>query len=107
MTRTKTRADRVGDAVSLVVLLGLAGFAIAVSFDHTMDFVRSHGQVKDWIVIGTACTVVGLTIQSGMEVWRDRRDGRPAGWPGSLLAVGLAVELVANATSAATRDPLD
>ncbi len=98
--RTRTRADQLGDAVSLAVLLALGGFAIAVSFSHTMDFVRAHGQTKDWIVVGTACTVVGLTIQSGMEVWRDRRDGRETGWPAALLTVGVVVELWANAAPA-------
>lgn len=99
-TRTRTRADRLGDGVSLAVLLALGGFAIAVSFSHTMDFVRAHGQTKDWIVVGTACTVVGLTIQSGMEVWRDRRDGRETGWPAALLTIGVLVELWANAAPA-------
>lgn len=99
-TRTRTRADRLGDGVSLVVLLALGAFAIAVSFSHTMDFVRAHGQSQRWIVVGTACTVVGLTVQSGMEVWRDRRDGRPAGWPAALLTVGVVVELFANAYGA-------
>jgi hypothetical protein len=100
-TRTRTRADRLGDAVSLVILLGLGAFAISVSFSHTMDFIRAHGQTRGWIVVGTACTVVGLTVQSGMEVWRDRRDRRPAGWPAALLAVGVVVELAANAATAA------
>jgi hypothetical protein len=99
--RTRTRADRLGDAVSLVILLGLGAFAIGVSFSHTMDFIRAHGQTRGWIVVGTACTVVGLTVQSGMEVWRDRRDRRPAGWPAALLAVGVVVELAANAATAA------
>lgn len=99
-TSTRTRADRLGDAVSLAVLLLLGAFAVAVSFSHTMDFVRLHGQPHRWIVTGTACTVVGLTVQSGMEVWRDRRDGRTAKGSALLLAVGVAVELVANAAPA-------
>lgn len=100
MTNTRTRADQLGDAVSLAVLLALGGFAIAVSFSHTMDFVREHGQSQRWIVVGTACTVVGLTIQSGMEVWRDRRDNRATGWPAALLTIGVLVELTANAAPA-------
>lgn len=83
-----------------MVLLTLGGYAIAVSFAHTMQFIRDHGQNAGWIVVGTACTVVGLTIQSALEVYRDSRDDRPLGAPVALLCVGVAVELTANASTA-------
>lgn len=95
----RTGADRLADLVSLVVLLGLGGFAIAVSFAHTEAFVRAHGQHQGWIVVGTALTVVGLSVQAGMEVYRDGRAGRGRGWPAVLLSVGVVVELVANAST--------
>lgn len=98
--RSRTRADQLGDAVSLAVLLMLGGFAISVSYSHTSEFIRTHGQHQPWIIYGTAATVVGLTVQSGMEVWRDRRDGRRTGWPAGLLGVGVLVELTANASTA-------
>lgn len=96
----RTGADLLADVVSLVVLLALGGFAIAVSFSHTMVFVRAHGQSQGWVVYGTALTVVGVTVQSGMEVHRDSRYGRGRGWPAVLLAVGVVVELYANASTA-------
>ncbi|MFB7692244.1 hypothetical protein, partial [Streptomyces sp. NPDC056140] len=78
----------------------LGVFAVAVSFSHTMDFVRQHGQTEQWIVVGTACTVVLLTLQSGLETYRDSRAGRGRGVPAYLLALGVGVELYANASTA-------
>jgi hypothetical protein len=96
----RTGADRAADIVSLVILAALGGYAIAVSFSHTMTFVREHGQTEDWIVIGTACTVVLLTLQSGMETFRDSRAARGRGWPAVLLTVGVGVEFYANISTA-------
>ncbi|MFD9053299.1 hypothetical protein [Streptomyces zaomyceticus] len=96
----RTGADVVADVVSLVILAALGAFAVAVSFSHTKTFVREHGQTTEWIVVGTACTVVLLTLQSGMETFRDSRAGRGRGWPAVLLAVGVGVELYANMATA-------
>ncbi|MFE7413157.1 hypothetical protein [Streptomyces laurentii] len=96
----RTGADVVADVVSLVILAALGAFAVAVSFSHTMDFVRQHGQSERWIVVGTACTVVLLTLQAGLETFRDSRAGRGRGWPALLLAVGVGVELYANMSTA-------
>lgn len=92
----RTGADVLADVVSLVILAALGLFAVAVSFSHTMTFVQAHGQDKPWIVVGTACTVVLLTVQAGLETFRDSRAGRGRGWPAVLLAVGVGVELYAN-----------
>jgi hypothetical protein len=96
----RTRADVLADVVSLVVLAILGTFAVAVSFSHTMTFIRAHGQTQGWIVVGTACTVVLLTLQAGMEHFRDARAARGRGWPAVLLAVGVGVELYANMSTA-------
>lgn len=96
----RTAADVLADMVSLVVLLALGGFALAVSFRHTMTFVRAHGQSQTWVVVGTALTVVGLTVQAGLETYRDSRAGRGRGWPAVLLGVAVVAELYANAATA-------
>lgn len=96
----RTAADVLADMVSLVVLLALGGFALAVSFRHTMTFVRAHGQAQTWVVVGTALTVVGLTVQAGLETYRDSRAGRGRGWPAVLLGVAVVAELYANAATA-------
>lgn len=96
----RTTADVIADSVSLAVLLALGGFALAVSFSHTMQFVHDHGQRKGWVVVGTALTVVGLTVQAGLETYRDSRAGRGRGWPAALLALAICAELYANASTA-------
>lgn len=96
----RTAADVLADTVSLAVLLALGGFALAVSFSHTMRFVHDHGQRQGWVVVGTALTVVGLTVQAGLETYRDSRAGRGRGWPALLLAVAVVAELYANASTA-------
>jgi hypothetical protein len=96
----RTAADVLADTVSLLVLLALGGFAIAVSFSHTMQFVREHGQRQTWVIVGTAVTVVCLTVQAGLETYRDSRAGRGRGWPAVLLALAVIAELYANASTA-------
>lgn len=96
----RTASDVVADSVSLVALLALGGFALAVSFSHTMTFVREHGQRQGWVVVGTAVTVVLLTVQAGLETYRDSRAGRGRGWPAALLALAVVAELYANASTA-------
>lgn len=96
----RTVPDVLADRVSLLVLLGLGSFAIAVSFQHVMDFVREHGQHTTWVVVGTAVTVVALTLQAGLETYRDSRAGRGRGGPALLLGVAVVAELYANASTA-------
>jgi hypothetical protein len=96
----RTAADALADVVSLAILLALACFGVAVSFRHTMAFIAAHGQHTGWIIVGTACTVVLVTLQSAIEIWRDSRAGRGRGAPVLIFSVGVVVELAANASTA-------
>jgi hypothetical protein len=89
-------ADRVIRWSTALVVLGVAGIAAVVSYEHASALVRAHGE-SGWTGRLIPLTVDGLIYASSMVMLDSARRGRAvpvlARW---LLGLGIAATLAAN-----------
>lgn len=89
-------ADRVIRWSTALAVLGVAGVAAVVSYEHAYDLVRAQGETG-WTARMIPFTVDGLIYASSMVMLDSARRGTPvpalARW---LLGLGIAATLAAN-----------
>ena len=91
-----TPADRIIRWTTAIAVIGVAAVAAVVSYEHSEDLVRAHGETG-WTARLIPLTVDGLIYASSMVMLDSTRRRMPVPVLGRwLLGLGIAATLVAN-----------
>ncbi len=86
--------------VAAATVVGLAGIAGALSYNHLRQLAQDYGQAG-WHAHAFPFSVDGIEIVASLVLLADRRAGRRSGWlPWTAMAAGTAGSLAANITTA-------
>lgn len=85
--------------VQMVIMLAIGGAAGAASFTHVHAVAAAQGQGR-WLAWADAVVLELMSIASGLELRRRRRQGRSVVFPSVVLSCAVALSLAAQVVQA-------
>jgi hypothetical protein len=93
------RAGRIEGVVQIVIMLAIGGAAGAASFTHVHNVAVAHGQ-EGWLAWADAIVLELMSIASGLELRRRKREGKPVLFPSTVLVMAVVLSLAAQVVEA-------
>lgn len=98
-SRLSRLATRLSLMLPMLITLGLAVIGAAAGFRHTHDWAESNGQ-HGWFAWADAVVIECMCLVAGFEIHRDRKAGRSARFPLTVLMVGFLIQMTAQVAEA-------
>ncbi|MFC0532806.1 DUF2637 domain-containing protein [Phytohabitans kaempferiae] len=93
------KAARVEGVVQVVIMLAIGGAAGAASFTHVHNVAAAHGQ-GGWLAWADAVVLELMSIASGLEMRRRKRQHKPVAFPATVLVCAVAMSISAQVVEA-------
>jgi hypothetical protein len=93
------RATRAEGIVQIIIMLAIGGAAGAASFTHVHNVADAHGQ-GGWLAWADAVVLELMSIASGLEMRRRKRQHKPVRFPAAVLGCAVALSIAAQVVEA-------
>src|SRR4051794_40867826 len=87
-----TRTTRVEGLIQIVIMLAIGGAAGAASFTHVHNVAAAHGQ-GGWLAWADAVVLELMSIASGLEMRRRKRQHKLVFFPAAVLGCAVALSI--------------
>jgi hypothetical protein len=94
-----TKTARPEGAIQIVIMLAIGGAAGAASFTHVHDVAAAHGQ-GGWLAWADAVVLELMSIASGLEMRRRKRQHKAVLFPAAVLVCAVALSISAQVVEA-------
>jgi hypothetical protein len=91
--------ERLENRIQVLIMLLIGGAAGAASFRHVHDVAAAHGQ-PGWLAWADAVVLELASIAAGLELRRNRRQGKSVAFPAAVLTVAVFLSLAAQVVEA-------
>lgn len=98
-TTSDTKTVRIEGVVQIVIMLAIGGAAGAASFTHVHNVAAAHGQ-GGWLAWADAVVLELMSIASGLEMRRRKRQHKPVFFPATVLVCAVALSISAQVVEA-------
>ncbi len=97
--RPGRQARQVEGVFQIIIMLAIGGAAGAASFTHVHNVAAAHGQ-GGWLAWADAVVLELMSIASGLELRRRKRQHKSAGFPAAVMGCAVALSISAQVVEA-------
>jgi hypothetical protein len=98
-TDPSTRTSRAEGIAQIIIMLAIGGAAGAASFTHVHNVATAHGQ-GGWLAWADAVVLELMSIASGLEIRRRKRQHKSVRFPAVVLGWAVALSIAAQVVEA-------